>query len=276
MVDTADTETDSTVAGGGDDSETTSFPVVAGGLYARWTLDCLVECGHHVSRDFFTRPEFYKTSINDRVVDLRLDYGTKNVPNAAQRSEMCTPIFGASDGGPLVSTVDKFRSLRKPLLDACTAFSERSVADASAGLQQSILSALALFQSYLKSFNGTSSRTTYHQISSVSKLAYGVLSSDGVRQVFGVTSPISRNWPLTDDDADGALLIRAIGENLTLPPELVFTEEKFQRLRRIAQQGDTAIRTILEGNIGTDDGFKTLVAAVYTWAIALRDYGIPS
>lgn len=250
----------------------TQFRSVAGNMYALWTLDCVVEIGHQVSRDFVSRPEFYKAGeISDQIVNLRLEYGTKSgLPNMVQRAEINSPIFGASDGaGPVTMTVDKFRSLRKPLLDACTVFSERSIADAAPAMRQSILSALELFKSYLQCFDGTSIRRSYAQIVSVSDSAYSVLRSPGVAQVFGVNPPPSEGWPLTSNDANGALLVRAIGEKLQLQmaPDLVFTDEKFQRLRRVAQQGSVALESILDTGAGEADGFEDLVTSVYTWAV---------
>jgi len=253
------------------------FSVVAGDLYARWTLDALVEVANYVSRDFFARPEFYKADVDSVIVDLRMDYGTKCYPDGAQRTEMCTPIFGISDGAvQAVAADDKFRSLRKPLLDACIRFSERSIVDATAGIEQAIWSALALFQTYLQTFDGTSSRATHEQISSASDSAYRVLTSTGVAQVFGVIQPPAADsgWPLTSDDPNGALVIRSIGQQLRMPPELIFTDEKFQRLRRVAQQGNAAVTAIVQARPGSDGDFKNLVIAVYSWAVALRDYGI--
>jgi hypothetical protein len=155
-------------------------------------------------------------------------------------------------------------------------FSERSINDPAAAMKQAILSALVLFQSYLQGFDGKSIRSSHGEIESVSDLAYSVLRSTGVSQVFGVTQPPDAGWPLASSDPNGALLVRAIGEKLQLAPDLVFTDEKFQRLRRIAQQGSEALGSILAPGAGEPANFDSLVTSVYTWAVALRDYGIPS
>lgn len=258
------------------------FKDVVGDMYARWTLDCVIEIAYQVSLDFVGRPEFYKSNItadvSAQIVSLRMEYGTKvELPNMAQRASINTPVFGPSDGvGPSAVAVDKFRSLRKPLLDACTTFAERTVVDADQGIKQAILSALELFQLYLSSYDGASIRAGYDQTVGVSNLAYSVLGSAGVTQVFGVNSQIDSGWPLRSNDANGALLIRAIGEKLQLTPGLVFTEEKFQRLRRVAQQGELALTSIIDGvpETASHDDLGRFVASVYTWAVALRDFGI--
>jgi hypothetical protein len=280
MVDILD-ETENHLAAPSDSAS--QFKDIVGDMYARWTLDCVVEIAYQVSLDFVGRPEFYKSNITAdvgaQIVRLRMEYGTKvELPNSAQRGAINTPIFGPSDGvGPIATVaVDKFRSLRKPLLDACTTFSERTVVDADQGIKQAILSALDLFQLYLNSYDGASIRAGHDQIVDVSNVAYSVLRSSGIAQVFGVNSPIGDNWPLASNDPNGALLIRAICEKLQLTSDLVFTDERFQRLRRLAQQGELALESIIDGVSGTasDEDFGKFVTSVYTWAVALRDYGI--
>jgi hypothetical protein len=257
------------------------FNSIIGDMYARWTLDCVVETGYQVSLDFIARPEFYKSNITadvaDQIVRLRMEYGTDvELPNATQRAGINTPVFGPSDGlGPVAGGVDKFRSLRKPLLDACTTFSERTIVDAEQGIRQAILSALDLFQLYLNSYDGTSIRAGHDQIVDVSNMAYSVLRSPGVAQVFGVNSAIDDAWPLASNDPNGALLIGAIGDKLQLASNPPLTNEKFQRLRRLAQQGGLALSAIADGVSDTVGGdFGTFATSVYTWGVALRDYGI--
>ena len=139
-------------------------------------------------------------------------------------------------------------------------------------MRQAILSALELFQPYLKSFEGASVAHSYRQILSVSDIAGKVLRSPGIAQVFGVNPPPPSSWPLDSNDSNGALLIRAIGEKLQLPLQQVFNEEKFQRLRRVAQQGREALKLILGFDQGNSQ-LDPLITSVYTWAVSLRDFG---
>lgn len=255
-------------------NEPLGFPQLLADLYARWTLDVVVEIAHAVSRDFVARPEFYKADgIAEGIVDFRMEYGSRaGLPDQAQRLEISHPLFGPSDGYPLDAASDKFRALRKPLFDACTVYAERSIADAGASMRQAVLSALELFQPYLKAFDGASVRRSHAQIVSVSDLAFAILRSPGVAQVFGVAPPPAAGWPLDANDAAGALLIRAIGEKLELPGQQKLNEEAFQRVRRVAQEGKGAIEAILSEEGAKPDGLDGLITRIYTWAVAIRDY----
>nr|WP_315597703.1 hypothetical protein [uncultured Cupriavidus sp.] len=257
------------------DNAATSYPDLLGDFYARWTLDCLVEMAHAISQDFVSRPEFYKAGeVAESIVDLRMEYGTTSpLPNHEQRQDMALPILGASEGyAP--DAADKFQSLRKPLFEAVSVFSERSIADSGISMREAILSALQLFQPYLMSFHGVSIQRSYQQMVSVSNLAYAVLRSPGIAQVFGVNPPPGEEWPLHANDTNGALLVRAVGEKLQLGAQYVLNEEKFQRLRRVAHQGREAIKLIVANPEPTGDTLTALITATYTWAISLRDYGV--
>ena len=249
------------------------YPTLLGDLYARYTLDAVIETASAVAKDFAARPEFYKgDQVPVGIVDLRIAYGYAALfPNRAQRQEIASPIFGLSDGYAPGTSVDKFRSLRKPLFDACITFSERTIAQSIEGLRQRVISALKLFQPHLSNFDGRSVRLGSQQVVQVSELAFEILRSQGIAQVFGVNPPPPAAWPIGSNDSNGALLIRSIGEKLQLPPEYLFNEEKFQRLRRVAEQGRLALRAILltPPNGDLDDA---LVTSIYTWAISLRDY----
>lgn len=253
---------------------TLSFKEVLGDMYSQWVLDCVIEIAYAVSKDFIARPEFYKVDdVPNGITDIRAAYGvTSNLPNRSQRQDINSPIFGASDGYPPDNTNDKFRALRKPLFDACTVYLMRTNSDAAAPLKETILSALDSFLSCLRNFDGASIRRSHQQVNAVFNLSCDILRSKGVSGVFGVNPPPPGLWPLDSNDSNGSLLIRAIGEKLQLMPEHMFNEEKFQRLRRIAQQGRVALHSILHENPAKEQDFEKLVKDVYSWAISLKDY----
>jgi hypothetical protein len=256
------------------DHHALSYRQVVGDMYSQWALDCVIEIAYAVSKDFIARPEFYKTDdVPNGIADLRAAYGSiSSLPNRTQRQDINSPIFGASDGYPSDNANDKFRALRKPLFDACTVYLMRTNSDAAAPVKETVLSALDSFQSRLRNFDGASIRRSHHQVSSVFSLSCDVLRSEGVSDVFGVSPPPAGAWPLDSNDGNGSLLIRAIGEKLQLAPEHVFNEEKFQRLRRIAQQGRIALHSILHEDPAGEHGFDKLVKDVYSWAVSLKDY----
>ena len=82
-----------------------AYARLIGDMYARWTLDCVVEIAYAVSKDFILRPEFYKAGdVPDNIITFRIEYGNSaEFPNQAQRQEMNSPVLGASDGYQLES-----------------------------------------------------------------------------------------------------------------------------------------------------------------------------
>jgi hypothetical protein len=255
-----------------DSSNNGHYDKLVGDMYARWVLDCVVEIAHAVSRDFIARPEFYKgADIPDDIASLYSSYGNaRDFPDKLQREEMSAPIFGISDGYAPNDGSDKFRALRRPLFDACIAYAERTVNDAASGLRQRVLSSMELFPSYLRNFDGASIRSSYGQIRSVSDLSFAVLRSPGVFHVFGVDRAPGDRWPLDVSDPHGSQLIWAICEKLSVDP--AFNEDKFGRLRRVAQEGRQALEAILAEGPTSEDHLDDLVTKVYTWATSLRDY----
>lgn len=256
----------------------TEYADLVGDMYARWVLDGLIEIAYAIAKDFVARPEFYKESdIPEGIVELRMEYGTKSVlPNRIQRQEINSPIFGASDGYPSDNTTDKFRTLRKPLFDACITLNELTCSTTSAAsLKPRVLTALGFLQQRLYSFNGVSIRRSHRQVQHVSELGYSVLRAAGITRVFGVGPTKSTAWPLESDDINGSQLVRAVSEKLPLGPEYIFNEDKFQRVRQVAQQGRDALRTIFSVDANTSNGFDELVGSVYAWAFSIKDYSGP-
>jgi hypothetical protein len=72
------------------------------------------------------------------------------------------------------------------------------------------------------------------------------------------------------NDPHGSKLICAICDRL--PVDAKFNEDKFGRLRRVAQEGRQALEAILIDEPASDPNFENLVTRVYTWATSLRDY----
>ena len=71
----------------------------AADLYAKWTLNGLIELAHAVSLDVFVRPHLYRSDIPDGVVALRMAYGfAPGFADSAQRRALTVPILGSSDG----------------------------------------------------------------------------------------------------------------------------------------------------------------------------------
>jgi len=261
------------------------FGEVLGDLYARWTLDCLIEIAHAVSLDFVAQPNRYRGSdVPENIVDLRSSYGyQRNYPNQTQRTEVNSPIFGASDGyiaakgGAGVS--DDFHNLRSTLFKACVIFTRRSVVDAPGGLKDDIIKAVGKFVPPLSFFEGTSLQFTSTDLQFVSGLAYEIFRSPVVSGRFGFNGVVPTvEWPLKADDEIGAQLIVAISKELQLK-EWGKTEDQFRNLRSMAQDGNEALQSILLDDPTGQGRFDALVSKIYSWAQSVETYqgpGLPS
>jgi hypothetical protein len=243
-----------------------------GDMYARWTLDCLVEIAHAVSIDYFSGPEFYQgEDAPDSIVDLWLSYGSvKNFANKAQRHTLAGAILGDCDGYPSKEATaynDPFHQDRDPLFKACIAAQTATSAESREGLNQQVLQALPNFQSYLAGFVGKAARVAHDQIKAVSDTAFAVLRSDTVSSRFiGTHVHISGDWPLQASDPNGDKLIaeclfKLKVEGLDMPND-------FPNLRALAQAGREALDAILQPSTNLED----LVRKTYSWAMFTGSY----
>jgi hypothetical protein len=249
------------------------FLQLVGDLYTRWTFDCLTEIGYAVAVDFITRPQLYQADdIPDAIVDLRMQYGTSNYfPNGAQRLAMMNPIFGRSDGWrpDATSSTSSFYIARKKLIDAAIAFSERAVDSGVSMLEDRVRSALVPLRAHFDGLRGKSIRLSAQQIRTESTTVVGILTAAGVARVFSVL-PAETGWPLTSNDPNGAKLVEAAGNVLTLAPDCKMSYTKFILLQRVAVEGGRALTTTL--NPASDDNLANLISQLYSWGTSLRDF----
>jgi hypothetical protein len=251
------------------------FPEQVGRLYARWTLDCIIEIGYAVSIDFITRPQLYLGGdIPATIVDLRMAWGTDpRFPNTAQRQAMLLPLLGRSDGLPPDASTGSapFYLARKKFVDACVAFSERAVDTGIAMLLERVRSALVPLRTQLEALNGQSQRLTTQQILSLSDTVIGILRAPSVAQVFSV-SPADDRWPFGSTDPNGAKLVENTGARLPLLPECKLSYTKFILLQRVAQEGARTLPLALTTDPTSDTALLALITQGYTWGTSLRDF----
>jgi hypothetical protein len=265
-----------------DELNAQSYGVLIGDLYARWTLDALIEIAHAVADDYVARPEFYRGDpdsgdhVPDHIVDLQISYGyVRNYPNKMQRSALNMAMLGMSDEHIPVKSgsarSDRFHQLREPLFKACIAYEERNITDATRGLKENVIVAMSHFPTWLRTFDGQSFRTAHKQIDSISNLAYSILRSRTVSGVFGVIPPPPLSWPLEADDQAGARLVDQISQMLKLGDSGLNQQEE-SLLRTIAEEGAEALEAILRESPTDDRHFEDLVSKVYSWAKAINNY----
>jgi hypothetical protein len=259
-------------------------------LYGAWTLDVIIDLAHAVALDFVARPQSYGGLDADRdrdVIDIiqkfRVSYGkAERFEDAPGRQAMVLPILARSDALRPDSNVgtSSFYLARKRFLDACTAFSERTVESGVHMLAARVVSSLVTLRAYFDGLNGASAGSTSKRIVEEFENATRVLKSPGVATMFGQKPPADADWPLEADpnqsDPNGAKLVEAIGASLAVPPEDKLSYLKFILLQRVAQVGSAALTLALEDNALADVADKAkldlLVTAGYLWATALRDY----
>jgi hypothetical protein len=255
--------------------ESTDYPAFVGDIYARWTLDCLVEIGYAISLDFVNRPQLYLgDDIPDSIVKLRISYGDDpSLPNTAQRQAMLLPIFGRSDGLKPDSTnaMSSFQIARKKLIDACIAFSERAVDTGVPMLEERVRSALVPLLAHLQTLQGKSFLSSGAEIQTETAAVYQILLSAGIAQVFGVP-PANGQWPLNSTDSNGAKLVEAAGVALSLSGDYKLTYTRFILLQRVAQEGARALGLVLSADPSIETELLELITQCYTWGTSLRDF----
>jgi hypothetical protein len=250
-------------------SHATSF---LGDMYARWTLDCLVEIAHAISIDYFSNPEFYQgDDTPDDIVDLWLSYGSiKNFPNMNQRGILAGAIFGDSDGHPPKGATmlnDAFHQDRDRLFSACIAAQTATASESRRGLNQQVEQALPSFQSYLEGFPGKAASSAYGQIKSVSETSFVIMRSDTISSRFiGTHSKISAEWPLKKSDPNGDKLIAECLSKLKIAG--VDLPNGFPNLRALAQSGREALDVIVQSPTDLDD----IISRTYSWAMFTGNY----
>lgn len=250
-------------------------PTFLADMYARWTLDCLIEIAHAVSIDYFSSPEYYQgEDTPDDIVTLWLAYGSAvGLPRGAQRHLMAAAIFGDSDGypGPQSATMqnDSFHQNRDPLFSACIAVQTASAAQARPGLEQQVALSLTTFRNYLIAFRGKATRLAYEQLRLISDLSYEILRSESVASRFigKRRDPISKDWPLRQDDPAASILIPEILSQLTV--DGVDPKLQFPVLRAVAQSGNDALEQILKV---PSKNLDELIQKTYSWATFVQNY----
>jgi hypothetical protein len=256
-------------------SASSDFSTFIGDVYARWTLDCLVEIGYAIAVDFVNRPQLYQSDvIPDNIVRLRMSYGTTPAfPNAAQRQGIMAPIFGRSDGlkPDATNASSSFQMARKKLIDACIAYSERAVDTGIPMLEERVRSALVPLTAQLFGLRGRSLELGGGQIQTITGAMFDILVSPGVTQVFSVTE-VQRDWPLHSIDPNGAKLVETAGVTLALSPDYKLSYTRFVLLQRVAQEGARALSVVVTTDPKSESQLQSLITQCYTWGTSLRDF----
>ena len=256
-------------------------------MYARWTLDCVVNVAHAVGQDFVKRIRHYRDvpgPIATHLSDFKARSGHDPMwPNAEQRANIFEPLFGASAGYSRDDPTSAFHESAKDVRHAAVAFSERVFDTGEAMLRRAFVDAAEGFLGYLSTLAGSVVQVGDNQTRTVFGRAREILTDQAVAQAFGlpqvptsrapgVTWPPGAVWPLTNHlDGDGAYLIQEIARNLDIQRVMTINQQRFRALQRVAHQGALTIAAVNNGgHRNAPPLVDRLIEFAYSWATALR------
>jgi hypothetical protein len=249
-------------------------------LYARWTLDPVIEMAVAVAHDFPRRPRHYRDvpAGVDGVVrvlsSLRARMGTDpDWPNASQRAISLEALVGPSDSRPGPDhSLSPFHQAANSVRESATAFSERVHDTGEAMLRQAFRDAVTALNSHLSTLLGSVLDETLRQVREVGDQAIRVLQAESVARAFGVSAALDAGWPLSDGrDGEGAVLVEEISR--TLPGATSqLTAQRFSNLQRVAYYGALTLQGV-QAQADLDDHEREedeLIGWAYSWETALR------
>lgn len=260
-----------------------------GSLYARWTLDCVVDAALGIAHDFVKRPRHY-TELEAADVAVLAKFRTlmgssPDWPNAAQRAAMYASMLGTSDA----KAGDKshlFHQTANAVRDAAVAYAERVYDTGEPMLKQAFVDAADAFKAHLDMLEGAALNEAERATQEVFSQAVKVLTTQALAKAFGLPpaagppqqqnqqqqAPAAPNWPLAGaKDGKGAALIEEVTRVLQPGGGVQISQQQFTTLQRVAQRGQEAIACALaDHHNGNENQLNALLKNSYAWATALR------
>ena len=256
------------------------------GIYARWTLNSVVQAAAAIAQDYRTRYRQYRAApagIAGILADMNSRTGYDPIwPSAAQRTAINTPLLGSSDALTNGDTSSPFHQTAFAVRTAAIAFSERVYDTGEPMLREAFIDAARHFQAYLLTLSGGVIDRARQDTEPIFRQSIQVLTSPQVAQAFGLPPAPPEAWPLPDEitdnnyfNGDGAYLMEEVSRTLQSQDELI-TQQHFVTLQRAAVSGARTIQRILQGAHEDADVeiVRGLIGVAYTWATALRDLGV--
>ena len=259
-------------------------------MYARWTLDCVVEAVQAIALDFVKRPRQYrevprKDPGNTSEIDVAailsnfwfLSGTDPGFPDVAKRQMIFVPLLGPSDGQP-GEHGSQFHMITAALRERARAFTERQVETGVENLRRAFVDEAITVQSYLSTLEDNSVvNIGDRQTGSIFEAARQVLLNTQVAFVFGrPPAPASEvNWPLEGSfDQNGARLIEEVTKALETSMGLT-SQSQFIIMQRIAHFGANTIRDVLASDLSPDpDDIDPVIRVTYSWKTALDALGM--
>jgi hypothetical protein len=250
------------------------------GIYARWTLDCVVDAATTIAQDYRTRYRQYRDvppAIAAILANMNSRVGYDPAwPNAAQRSAIYSPLIGSSDGQVNADSTSSFHQTAIGVRTAAIAYSERVYNTGEPMLRRALIEAARLFSAYLSTLSGGVVDRARQDTEFIFSSSVQVLQSAQIAQAFGLP-PAPPAWPLPRQvegdehlDGNGAYLIQEVSRFLKSSAGMT-TQQQFLALQRVALSGARTIQSINNGAHNIAEQVPDLIGAAYTWATALRD-----
>jgi hypothetical protein len=255
------------------------------GIYARWTLDCVVEAATAIAHDYRTRYRQYR-GVNKETGRLLAAMKSKvgfdpDWPNKDQRTAINAPLVGMSDAESSTDMASPFCEAAQAVRTAAVAYSERVYDTGEPMLRQAFVDSARHFRAYLLTFGGSVVVSAQADTLPMFQKSAEVLSAVGVAPAFGLPSPPQESWPLPKPledrskeylNGDGAYLVDEVSR--VLQEGKGITQQQFLSLQRAAAAGARTIHFVLRQHheLGEKDPkLSGLIGDAYSWATALRD-----
>jgi hypothetical protein len=251
-------------------------------IYARWTLDCVVEAALAIANDYRTRYRQYR-DVPDVVARLLADMKSKvgadpKWPNKDQRTAMVLPLLGPSDADTDTELSGPFCEAAKAVRAAAIAYSERVYDTGEPMLRQAFVEAARQFHAYLTTLGGSVVANADEDTEPMFEKSRRVLSAEGVAKAFGLPAAPADSWPVPDPidnrkrgylDGNGAYLIEEVAR--VLQDGKGIAQQQFLALQRAAVAGARTINAVLNNEQEKLD-LTDLIGDAYSWSTALRDW----
>jgi hypothetical protein len=249
-------------------------------LYELWTLDVISDLGVAAGVVFAGHPQQFKnvgqaTADSLALLRYRTGYDDQHL-DASQRSELCTPLLGASDG-TRHDDAAAFHQAAAGLRQAAVDFVQRSFDSGEEQLRNAFRDAAKSFHGYLSGIEGAVAESAVRRLSTHFDEVAAVLRDQRFSGGLGLPPAPSAPWPRFGDlDGDGAALVEALDREASqagLTTRTPLDQAEFMAIQRIADQGAASIDAILaDPTLDSDTAADAAINGAYRWWTAIRDY----
>jgi hypothetical protein len=250
-------------------------------LYELWTLDVVTDLGVVCGSVFASHAQQFKnvgSATADSMARLRYTTGSDDQHlDAGQRSDVCTPLLGASDGTRHDDTESAFHQAAAGVRQAAVDFVQRSFDGGEQQLRNAFRDAAKSFRAYLTGVEGSVAASAVRRIETHFDEVTAVLRDPQFSGGLGLPPAPNAPWPRFGDlGGDGASLVEALEREAStagLAAGEPIDQAEFVAIQRIADQGAASIDAIFaDATMAKDAAADASINGAYRWWTAIRDY----